>query len=227
MTVTLPFGDTGIQLHAAKCIWIPAQRVLCVSDLHLEKGTFFSQFATFLPPYDSAETLERIAALMHELKPAIVIALGDSFHDKHAGSRFEEALKQRLNALVASVDRWIWITGNHDPEIDITIHGERREETTFANITFRHQLDPLDHGYEVSGHFHPKAKVLVRGHAISSPCFVASGRRLIIPSFGSFTGGLSIASRDFTAALPEPVTQFYLTHRGMVHALPGHCLVNV
>ena len=40
-------------------LFFPAHGLLCVSDLHLEKGSFMARRGYLVPPYDSAATLRR------------------------------------------------------------------------------------------------------------------------------------------------------------------------
>jgi DNA ligase-associated metallophosphoesterase len=215
----ISFADIKLQLLPDKLLWIEELKLLCASDLHFEKGSFFSKFATLLPPYDSHETLERLESAVQLLKPEIFIALGDSFHDRSAGKRLDTEVKEKLSGLIAQVPRWIWIMGNHDPKIDETIAGERMEEAIFVNITFRHMLKAQDKGFEISGHFHPKISINLHGQKISGPCFVRSANRLIMPSFGSYTGGLLVSSPDFTGSLPEPCDKFFLAYQGGVYSV--------
>src|SRR5208337_3254901 len=68
-------------------------------------------------------------------------------------------------------------------------------------LVFRHQAVPGASG-EISGHFHPKAQVPVRGTLVSRVCFVADARRLVLPALGAYTGGLDV--RDPAIALLFP-----------------------
>ena len=43
---------------------------------------------------------------------------------------------------------------------------------------------------EISGHYHPKAVVPTRGRSVSRPCFLYDASRVILPAFGTYTGGL-------------------------------------
>ena len=42
----------------------------------------------------------------------------------------------------------------------------------------------------MSGHFHPKLRLNLKGRNVSRRCFVATATKLILPAFGSLTGGL-------------------------------------
>src|ERR1700760_510616 len=92
------------------------QSLLVVSDLHLEKGSSFAARGVLLPPYDTVATLSRLAAVLARHDPRMVIALGDSFHDREAHERLSKADREALSALQARRD-WIWISGHNDPAL--------------------------------------------------------------------------------------------------------------
>ncbi|MGZ3310737.1 MAG: metallophosphoesterase, partial [Xanthobacteraceae bacterium] len=95
-------------------LYWPEERVLVIADLHLEKGSSFARRGVLLPPYDTAESLARIAGVIARFAPRVVIALGDSFHDKKGSARIASADRSALVELQRGRD-WIWIVGNHDP----------------------------------------------------------------------------------------------------------------
>jgi uncharacterized protein len=183
----------GVDLIAdlSGALWWPARATLVVADLHLEKGSSFAARGSLLPPYDTDATLDRLGAAIDRLKPARVIALGDSFHDRDAAARIAPEAAARLGALVGATE-WIWIAGNHDPAPAGPWGGSVREVLTLGALTFRHEAgDAAAHG-EVSGHFHPKATLHLRARRLSARCFVTNGRRLVLPAFGAFAGGLDV-----------------------------------
>src|SRR5713101_9324034 len=114
------------------------QRLLVVSDLHLEKGSSFAQRGVLLPPYDTVATLGRLAAVVARHDPRMVIALGDSFHDRDAHARLSDADRDTLMALQAGRD-WIWISGNHDPALPSDLGGMVASEVAIGRIAFRHE----------------------------------------------------------------------------------------
>src|SRR6202451_2376622 len=72
------------------------QSLLVVSDLHLEKGSSFAARGVLLPPYDTVATLGRLAAVVARHSPRMVIALGDSFHDRDAHHRLSSADRETI-----------------------------------------------------------------------------------------------------------------------------------
>lgn len=195
----------------------PAERLVAVADLHLEKGSAYARGRRFLPPYDSGATLARLAAVLARHRPERVICLGDSFHDAGAGDRLAEADAALLRRLVAAHD-WGWVCGNHDPAPPLRWGGRIVAEFALAGLRFRHEAQPGPVAGEVSGHFHPKVSVSVRGHRIAGRCFVADGRRLILPAFGAYAGGLDAADPAI-AGLFEAGYDLHLLGPRRIHTL--------
>ena len=190
----------GIALAAdcAGALYWPEEGLLAVADLHLEKGSSFARRGTLLPPYDTADTLARLARLIARYAPRIVIALGDNFHDGDGPARLCAPDRAALVALQRGRD-WIWIAGNHDPDPADGIGGTFAEEVSVGALTFRHQPSRNAVPGEVAGHLHPVARIAQRGRAVSRRCFATDGKALVMPAFGAYTGGLSIRDRAFAA----------------------------
>ena len=170
------------------------QSLLVVSDLHLEKGSSFATRGVLLPPYDTVATLGRLAAVIARHDPPMVIALGDSFHDRTAHDRLSATDREALAALQARRD-WIWISGNHDPALPSDLGGVVAEEVAIGPIAFRHE--PSGASGEIAGHLHPKARVSTRGRSMERRCFACDGERAVMPAFGAYAGGLSIRDAAF------------------------------
>lgn len=216
-TCIIEFCGEEVHLHGEKLLWIPGDHILCAADIHFEKGTFFDRFGTFLPPYDTEAMLTELEYWIHHFKPQTFIALGDSFHDAKAGERLSTSMLNRLNTLITHVPNWIWIIGNHDPDIHADIAGVRVEEYAYRKITFRHAYDSAKNDGEISGHYHPKIRVTLRGISISAPCFVQRENRLILPSFGTYTGGLYVHDAAFLSVMPaDEKRRLYFTYKGNI-----------
>jgi DNA ligase-associated metallophosphoesterase len=170
------------------------QRLLVVSDLHLEKGSSFATRGVLLPPYDTAATLGRLGAVIARHDPRMVIALGDSFHDRDAPGRLSAADRDAIAGLQVRRD-WIWISGNHDPALTPDLGGVVASEVAIGPIAFRHE--PTGAVGEIAGHLHPKARVSTRGRSMERRCFASDGERAVMPAFGAYTGGLSIRDAAF------------------------------
>jgi uncharacterized protein len=194
-------GERLILDPAGALIW-PAAATLVVSDLHLEKGSSFARKGMLLPPWDTHATLERLTLLLRRYRPRIVVALGDSFHDRHGVQRLPSTEQTRLSAMTDAY-RFIWVQGNHDPSPPEGIGGEWVETLVTNSLLFRHvALEDAAPG-EISGHYHPKATAPTRGGSITRACFVADARRIILPAFGSYTGGLDVRDPAITRLFPR------------------------
>lgn len=197
----ITLGDQTLFAHAAGVLYWQDQETLIVSDLHLEKGSSFATKQVFLPPYDTAVTLDQLSRLIKAFEPKRVIALGDSFHDGDGPDRPSMKDQLVLTTLVTGTE-WIWISGNHDPDLPDHLGGRVTDETTISGITFRHEPTESPNNTEIAGHLHPCARVRGRGRTIRSRCFVASRSRLIMPAFGAFTGGLNVRDAAFDGLFP-------------------------
>jgi DNA ligase-associated metallophosphoesterase len=181
-------GETFVASPEGALHW-PAQKALLVADLHLEKASWFARLGQFLPPYDSVATLTALTELVQATGATRLYCLGDSFHDRFGCDRLPDQARSLLGAMTGKLD-WVWILGNHDPGFADHCGGRLVEELDVGGIILRHEADPNDHRPEMSGHFHPKLRVSMRGRHVSRRCFVASSTKLILPAFGSLTGGL-------------------------------------
>lgn len=178
----------GIALGQGRALFWPAEQALLVADLHLEKASHFARFGQMLPPYDSRETLERIATAIGTTGARRVFCLGDNFHDSGGAGRLEPHAAGMLAALTRATD-WVWITGNHD-EKGGAAPGHHLADMEVGGLMLRHEARRGEEKPELSGHFHPKLRVTARGRSIARPCAVASERKLILPAFGTLTGGM-------------------------------------
>jgi len=190
----------AVSLHAdcLGALYWAEHGLLIVADLHLEKGSSFARRGQLLPPYDTAETLARLARLIAHYIPRGVIALGDNFHDGGGPARLSPQDRASLSALQRSRD-WIWIAGNHDPDPADGIGGTFAESFSVGTLTFRHEPSRAAPDGEIAGHLHPVAHVVQRGRAVSRRCFATDGQALVMPAFGAYTGGLNIRDRAFAA----------------------------
>ena len=192
-------GHDLMALPQGALFW-PARRALLVADLHLEKASWFARFGQMLPPYDSIATLADLTALVASTSAGEIWCLGDSFHDRHGCDRLPARARELLMALT-SVTRWTWITGNHDPGFADHCGGAIVNEAAVDGLTLRHEADAADPRPELSGHFHPKLRITHRGRKVSRRCFVATPRKLILPAFGSLTGGLDACHPEIVRAV--------------------------
>ena len=199
-------------------LWWPKERILIASDLHFEKGTFLARHGSLVPPYDTHDTLERLETLVQHYAPRQLVLLGDSFHDRAAWLRLDVALQHRILALASSVPT-IWVEGNHDIVLEAHGLGQFVGEHRIGDILLTHE--PSDQQLpQIIGHYHPKVRLNVRTGKVSGRCFVHAERLLVMPSFGSYTGGLDVRSEAFRAVVGPAEPALYLLHGEGVHAIP-------
>jgi DNA ligase-associated metallophosphoesterase len=198
--VPFSFASEEWQLVDGRALFWSREHALLVADLHLEKSSFFARHGQMLPPYDSRETLERLALAIRKTSARRVFCLGDNFHDSAGAQRLEPHAVRMLSELTRAVD-WVWITGNHDFALDTQAGGALAEELTVGGVVLRHRARPDETIAEVSGHFHPRLQVTVRGRRIARPCAVISDQRMILPAFGALTGGMNAADPAILAAM--------------------------
>jgi DNA ligase-associated metallophosphoesterase len=199
-------GEDLLPLPSGGLSW-PTRRILCVSDLHLGKSDRIARRGgTLLPPYETRDTLARLEADIAVTAPQTVICLGDSFDDRMAADSLDDDEVMWINRLQAG-RRWIWIEGNHDPG-PMGLAGTHLAELHEGALHFRH-IAQMEASGEISGHFHPKAEVSVRGRLVRRRCFLFDTSRVILPAYGTYTGGLpwtapelrALMARDAMAAL--------------------------
>ncbi len=181
-------GETFFATTEGALFW-PREEALLVADLHLEKASWFARLGQFLPPYDSHATLSALVTEVARTGARRLFCLGDSFHDAFGCERLPDQARALLTDLTAALD-WTWIVGNHDPGFADHCGGKLEEEVEIAGIVLRHAAVRGDPRPEISGHFHPKLRVNLKGRHVSRRCFVVSPSKMILPAFGSLTGGL-------------------------------------
>jgi uncharacterized protein len=222
----ITIAGTTLVADPVGALYWPDQRLLAVADLHLEKGSAFATRGVLLPPYDTTATLARLAKLIEHYRPACVIAVGDSFHDGGGPARMAEASRAALTALQRGRD-WLWLAGNHDPDPPHGVGGQVAAELAIGSLTFRHE--PSSHGVdgEIAGHLHPSARVAQRGRGVARRCFAADGKRMVMPAFGAYAGGLNIRDRAFVALFGALSFTAHLLGQGRLYAIPAaRCLAD-
>jgi len=198
--VPLSFGGVEFRALASGALYWPARRALLVADLHLEKGSWFAARGQMLPPYDSIATLDAVGEAVERTGARELWCLGDSFHDAAGCERLPSAAQAALRGLTARVD-WHWIVGNHDPVFTDCFGGVVMDEAVIDGLVLRHEAQSGEGRPELSGHFHPKWRVSLRGRSIARRCFVATDTKLILPAFGALTGGLDAAHPEIVRAV--------------------------
>lgn len=201
--VSVMFGGHPFVPMAEAALFWPERRALLVADLHFEKASWYASHGQLLPPYDSVETLVRLEALVEATGARELWCLGDSFHDMGGVERMPAAARATLDKLTAQLD-WTWVVGNHDPHLGDGIGGRVVDEIEVDGVLLRHEAERGETRPEISGHFHPKLRITIRGRRIARRCFVHTDRKIILPAFGALTGGLDAADPAIGRAVGRP-----------------------
>jgi hypothetical protein len=205
-----PCGGLALDLAGAEALlrpsgalWLAAERLLVVADLHLEKGSAYAARGQMLPPYDTRETLTRLAAEAAQLRPATILLLGDTFHDSDAEARLGVDDVRTLTTIAAVADL-VWIVGNHDADGPRALPGQTAATWNAAGLSLAHEPAATPRFGEVAGHLHPCARVKGRVGSVRRRCFVTDGERLVMPAFGAFAGGLNVRDAAFRGLFRRP-----------------------
>nr|WP_274427249.1 ligase-associated DNA damage response endonuclease PdeM [Chelativorans sp. YIM 93263] len=203
-------------------LFLPADGLLVVSDLHLEKGSSYARRGSFLPPYDTLATLHRLGAVIAHYRPSMVVSLGDSFHDGGGAGRMPEAFREHLLGLMSGRE-WFWVAGNHDPAPPEGLPGRWIDELALGSLVFRHEPTSGVEG-EIAGHLHPGARIVRRGRSVRRACFACDGSRLIMPAFGSLTGALNVLDRAFAGLFLHEALTAYMMGKDRVYPISADLL---
>ncbi|MDQ2634379.1 MAG: ligase-associated DNA damage response endonuclease PdeM [Pseudomonadota bacterium] len=225
-------AEIAIAGEAALCdrrgvLYFPDLGLLCVSDLHLEKGSSLARRGMLVPPYDTAATLLRLQAVIDHYRPKIVVSLGDSFHDGEGASRLPNRMRLDLSAMMAGRE-WFWVSGNHDPDPPAGLPGDTVDALAAGALTFRHE--PLKGraasaiSGEIAGHLHPCARIVQRGRSVRRRCFASDGERIVMPAFGAYTGSLNVLDRAYAGLFHPEGLMAYMIGASKVFAISGAML---
>ena len=221
----MAFCGNMLVVEPSGCVIWPEQKLLVVSDLHLEKGSSFAaRKGVFMPPYDTQATLEMLATRILHWQPETVISLGDSFHDEDASLRLPNSYRQNLTQLMQGRE-WVWICGNHDPSPPENLGGTFAQEVHIGNLHFKHEPELEFRAGEIAGHLHPCAKIRQRGKNVRRRCVAGDGNRLILPAFGAFTGGLNVKDKAYQDLFDWERLTTWMLGRDNVYRISGKQLV--
>jgi DNA ligase-associated metallophosphoesterase len=193
-----PFaGHPSLTLLPEGAIYLTDSRTLVLADLHLGKSAAFRAKGLPVPEGDTARDLGRVRALVEKLDAHRIVVAGDLFHAPSGITpELEVELDDFLNAIRIPV---ILVLGNHDEKLRVIPPRleSARELDLGENLRVVH--DPADArggSLHLCGHLHPIVKIPDgKRTSLRFPCFFNQGNRLVLPAFGTFTGGAVVHPR--------------------------------
>jgi DNA ligase-associated metallophosphoesterase len=212
--LTVELGGEPLVLLPQKAAFWPRERMLIIADIHFGKAAAFRSFGIPVPRGTTTENLQALDALIELSGARHVLFLGDFLHARaaHAASTQSAMLawRQRRCELILTLVR-----GNHDkhagdPAVQLGIDLVD-EPYTVGPYSFCHHPDIAAPGYVLAGHVHPVYVLATRSDALRLPCFIAGPQRMILPSFGAFTGGHALR--------PAPDERVWVSSGEAVHSV--------
>jgi DNA ligase-associated metallophosphoesterase len=221
MHARITIEDTALFADPSGALYWPETKTLVAADLHLEKGSAYAAKGVPLPPYDTRATLTELQRLIRRYTPARIVCLGDSFHDVRATERLAPSDREFLARLMDGLD-WVWVLGNHDPGIPPALGGRAVAEVAEGRLMLRHApAGPILSPGEIVGHFHPKACVVTSAGRVVAPCFAHDGRRMVMPAFGAYAGGLDALDRAIAGLFGRAKFRVLMTGKERLHLFPA------
>lgn len=206
-------GET-VLLLARKALYWPRRKMLIIADIHFGKAASFRARGVPVPRGTTTENLDALDALMAEHAVEQIVFLGDFLHARaaHAPATLAAMLAWRVRHPRLGL---ILVRGNHDKHagdpaaaLGIEMVDEPFE---LAPFSFCHHPDIAAGGYVLAGHVHPVYVLSTRLDSLRLPCFLIGPTRMILPSFGAFTGGHPI--------VPLAGEQVYVSSGEAVHCV--------
>jgi DNA ligase-associated metallophosphoesterase len=213
-TIAIEAGGERLLLLPQKAVVWPAASMLVIADIHFGKAAAFRSWGIPVPKGTTSENLQALDELVTMTGARHVLFLGDFLHARAAHAAATQAAmlawRERRRDLVLTLVR-----GNHDKHagdpaaqlgIDLV-----DEPYTVGPFYISHHPDGDAPGYVLAGHVHPVYVLATRFDALRLPCFIAGPRRMILPSFGAFTGGHALR--------PEPDERVWVSSGEAVHSV--------
>jgi uncharacterized protein len=222
--IAVELGGLALVLDAAGVAFAPDEQTLLVADLHFEKASSLARRGVYLPPYDTADTLRLLASLVTHYQPKRVICLGDSFHDASGHERLSAATFDTLTQLATGRD-WVWISGNHDPEVKHSLPGSNWDELDLRGVTLRHEPQFIAGSFEIAGHLHPCARIEQRGRSLRRRCFAVNENHIVLPAFGALTGSLNVLDKVYNGMMRSQSAKAIMLGQTAAYAIKANRLL--
>jgi len=201
LTQALQVRGEELLLHADRAVLWPRLRTVIVADTHFGKSGYFGRHGIAIPAGTDEADRARLQRLLSDSRASRLVILGDFLHSPSIeGSEDSERLKAWVAAVGSRVEMHV-VAGNHDrggiwtPPEALHWWSESWRDPPFR---FVHEAptppsgDP-DAPFTLSGHLHPVVR-LRNGpkSTMRVPILWQRPAGLVLPSFGSFTGGFAV-----------------------------------
>jgi DNA ligase-associated metallophosphoesterase len=211
----LTLANEQLLLLPQKAAYWPREGMLIIADIHFGKAASFRALGVPVPAGTTSANLLGMDALLAQYDVRHVMFLGDFLHARaaHAPATLAAMLawRQRHPDLRLTVVR-----GNHDAhagdppaELEIEMVDEPHVIGPFA---FCHHPDVLVPSYVLAGHVHPVYRLRSGWESLLLPCFLVGPQRMVLPSFGAFTGGHPV--------MAQPDERMYVSSGEAVLSIP-------
>ncbi|MES2921382.1 MAG: ligase-associated DNA damage response endonuclease PdeM [Verrucomicrobiota bacterium] len=212
--MTLFDTDPAITLLPEGAVFLTTTRTLVVADIHLGKSAAFRAKGLPIPEGDNARDFQRLLELVRKWRPERVVIAGDLFH---APSGIDEDLERTLAGFLAEIAIPLTlVVGNHDLKIRRLPAGFESAPHLDLGENLRIVHDPAHASGDtihICGHWHPVVRIPDgKRTSLRLPCFLYRNHTLVLPAFGSFTGGAILS--------PEADDRVFVTLREQVVELP-------
>ncbi len=215
-SIPIEFGNERLILLADRALHWPARDALVLADVHLGKDASFRAAGMPVPAGNSTKDLSRIEKLIALTSARRLIILGDLVHARTSHQAELAEAFSRWRELHAGLEIML-VRGNHDrhagpPPVDWNIE-QVPEPFDAGDLILTHHPDLVDQPV-LCGHVHPSIAVRDFDRTyVSMCCFVADQKQLILPAFGSFTGGYKVRG--------EPGRKIYALAGKSIVLMPG------
>jgi len=191
--VEVTLADATWQLLAHRTAFWVERRWLVVADVHFGKAAEFRPRGVPVPQGTTTDNLARLDTVIADLAPSAVIFLGDLFHAREAHAPATLEVLHTWRERNAALDL-VLVLGNHDhcagpPPAGLRIHCEP-QPWRVDRVALCHHPQWVAGAAALAGHLHPAVRLHGRaGDSVRLPCFWLREGLMVLPPFGSFTGG--------------------------------------
>lgn len=193
--LAIELAGESVLLLPEKALYWPRERTLVVADIHFGKAAAFRALGVPVPRGTTTQNLDALDHLLARYPATRIVFLGDFLHARAAHAKATLAAMVEWRARNPGLSLLL-VRGNHDLHAGdpAAVLGIDMVDEPFAAgpFAFCHHPDIAADGYVLAGHVHPVFRISTRLESVRLPCFVAGPRRMILPSFGAFTGGYAI-----------------------------------